>query len=394
MIDYKIQTKENATILVKYTGTEREVFLPDSIQEIGPRAFSHCLFLTAIHLPPSVRIIHTEAFYGCHHLQHLFFSEGLLEIHHRAFWFCQSLTEVTFPESVCLIGSRAFECCSKLTQITLKNEGAFVDEYAFNETPYWHTAWQQALLCSPRNHKGIPPKELRLPEGVTHIDIWAYAGSKVESVYLPNSLRTIGMSAFKNCTALKEVSLTPNVYCNYRLPLGAGEGIFSGCVNLEQVIIRGDFINFVWDSCTEPDFLKGFDREKTFAGCTRLKRIIARKIPLSRIPPSWRRYAINGYISDLERETHYASSIQEEYEAETCRMREQLLRRTRFDQTFPLYEYLMSRRFITRENFDEIFSHSVRAEAADLSAALLEYKHRYLETGTKTEALFDALSDL
>ncbi|MBE5955134.1 MAG: leucine-rich repeat domain-containing protein [Lachnospiraceae bacterium] len=394
MPDMKIQQKNEKTSLIKYTGKEKELFLPDTIHVIDQAAFCKCDTLEVVHIPSSVKTIKTEAFYGCQSLREIHFAEGLLEIHHRSFWFCNNLTEVIFPKSLKMIGSRAFECCGKLASVKLQNEGAFVNEYAFNETPYWHNALKKAALCSPRNYKGTPPGELRLPEGVTHIDIWAYAGSGIESAYLPNSLRTMGMSAFKDCKSLKEISLTPNVYCNYNMPLGAGDGIFSGCTKLEQITIRGKLTNFIWDKATEPEFLKGFDPERTFTGCNNLKRIIAWEIPLSKIPSGWQRYAINGYISDLNRDKHYPPAIREEYERRTTSMKEQLLRKTQFDKSFALYEYLMARRFVTEENFDSLFHQAVAAECTDIAAALLEYKHTCLTKSDEIDSLFADFHEL
>ncbi|MCD8020551.1 MAG: leucine-rich repeat domain-containing protein [Clostridiales bacterium] len=56
----------------------------------------------------------------------------------------------------------------------------------------------------------IKSSHLILPEGITHIDLWAYSQSSIVSAYLPDSLRTIGMCAFKDCKNLKEVSMPPN----------------------------------------------------------------------------------------------------------------------------------------------------------------------------------------
>lgn len=394
MKNYKLKETNGEIHLVKYTGKEAFLALPNGIDIIDHHAFLKCESLLYLHLSPSVKIIDTEAFYGCHNLKEVIFSEGLLEIHHRAFWFCGSITEVSFPKSVRLIGSRSFECCSKLSSITIENEGTFVDEYAFNETPYWHEMLKEAALCSPRNQVASCPETLRLPEGTTHVDIWAYSGSNIESVYLPNSLRTMGMSAFKDCKHLKEVSLTPNVYCNYNMPTAAMDGIFSGCDQLEQITIRGELINFVWDKATEPEFLKGFDREKTFIGCTKLKRLVAWKVPLSKIPLPWQRYAINGYIYDLERDKHYSSPIRKEYEEKIASIKDQLLRRTKFDQSYPLYEYLMSRHFITEENFDSILGQAVQNDATDIAASLLEYKHKHFENKNIADSLFTGLEEL
>ena len=394
MQNFKTDIQNENVVLTKYTGNDAEVFIPEHIQVIGRHAFFKCETLNVIYIPASVNVIETEAFYGCHNLTEIHMAEGLSDIGHRAFWFCNSLSQVSFPVSVRLIGSRAFECCSKLSSVTIKNEGAFIDEYAFNETPYWHETLKIATLCSPRNHTETCPKELRFPEGITHVDIWAYSGSKIESAFFPNSLRTMGMSAFKDCKYLKEVSLSPNVYCNYNMPPGPTDGIFAGCSRLEQVTIRGELINFIWDKATEPEFLKGFDREKTFAGCTNLKRIVAWKVPLSKIPSVWQRYAINGYINDLEREKHYAPAIWEEYEEKTALMKEQLLKRTQLDKSFALYEYLMSRHFITEENFDSILKDAVEHECTNIAAALLEYKHKYLKQPNTTDLLFSGLDEL
>ena len=394
MQKFKTDVQDQKIVLIKYTGNDAEVFIPEHVQSIGRHAFLKCETLQIVHIPASVSTIETEAFYGCHYLTELHMIEGLSTIHHRAFWFCNSLSKIIFPSSVRLIGSRAFECCSKLSSVTIQNEGAFVDEYAFNETPYWHEALKKASWCSPRSNTENCPKELRFPEGITHIDIWAYSGSKIESAYFPNSLRTMGMSAFKDCKYLKEISLSPNVYCNYNMPPGPTDGIFAGCSQLEQVTIRGELLNFVWDKATEPEFLKGFDREKTFAGCNNLKRIVAWKVPLSKIPSPWQRYAVNGYINDLEREKHYSPAISAEYEEKTTLMKEQLLKRTQIDKSFGLYDYLMSRHFITEENFDSILKQTVDSECTNIAAALLEYKHKYLKHANTTDLLFSGFDEL
>lgn len=110
--------------------------------------------------------------------------------------------------------------CSLLDKVRFLNEALFIDEYAFNETPYYERKLREAaeIMKSSRSKSGrhssgmnfyndhgdVSVKldhftELSLPEGVTHIDHWAYAGSIIESLYLPNSLRTLGMCAFKDC---------------------------------------------------------------------------------------------------------------------------------------------------------------------------------------------------
>ena len=318
-------------ILIKYHGHAETVHIPSDVHTIGRRAFYKCTSLITLCLPSSVKVIETEAFYGCHCLKDILFSDGLLEIHHRAFWFCSSLGSVTLPHSIMTIGSRAFECCTALRSADIGNPSVEIDEYAFNETAYWHNSLKKAASCHSGSDPKFCPDELRLPEGITHIDIWSYAGSNIKRVWLPNSLRTIGMCSFKDCKQLREISMTPNVYCNYRLKPGPSDGIFSGCEQLEHVIFRGELRSFVWYDSEQPEFLRGFDPEKTFMRCTEL-------VPLH----------------------------------------PQLIQRTRSDHNYALHEYLMEHRLITTENFEIIFKYASDSEAPDLIAALLEYKHKIL----------------
>lgn len=365
-------------ILIKYHGHVETVRIPSNVHTIGRRAFYKCTSLVTLCLPSSVKVIETEAFYGCHCLKNIVFSDGLQEIHHRAFWFCSSLESVMFPRSITTIGSRAFECCTSLHSVDIGNPSVEIDEYAFNETTYWHDSLKKAALCHSGSDSKFCPDELRLPEGITHLDIWSYAGSNIKRVWLPNSLRTIGMCSFKDCKQLQEVSMTPNVYCNYRLEPGPSDGIFSGCEQLEHVIFRGELRSFVWYDSKHPEFLRGFHPERTFMRCTSLKRITAWHVPLTLIPKSWQRYALNGYLYDAERTIHYPADIAADYERELAPLHPQLIQRTRSDHNYALHEYLMKHRLITSENYDTILAYASGSENPNLIASLLEYKHKVL----------------
>jgi hypothetical protein len=219
---------------------------------------------------------------------------------------------------------------------------------------------------------------LALPEGVIHIDHWAYTRSNIVSLRLPDSLRTIGMCSFKDCPNLAEVSMSPNSYCNYRIRLEPEDGIFANCPNLEQVTFRGPLRNYTWHDATEPELLRGCHREKTFHGCIRLRRIVAWEIPLDSVPAEWRQYAVNGFIADVEREKHYSRPIAEGYHAHLESDRQQLLNRTARDQSFPLYQYLMERRMISAADFETLLQRAHRVNSAETVAALLEYQFRVL----------------
>lgn len=395
---FNIKIQEGICTLISYNGTDRELIMPDSVERIGRNAFLKCRTLHSLILSPRLKYIDTEAFHCCDHLETITFAEGLLEIGSRAFWYCSSLRKLFFPKSVQVIGSRAFECCSNLETITLLNPGTFVDEYAFNETPYWNRLLKEALTCASGADPAYCPKSLVLPEGITHIDVWYYSKSSITSAYLPNSLRTIGMSAFQNCSRLTEVSMSPNTYCNSGYTAsGAADEIFAGCTELEQVTFRGPLKNFTWYNASQPELLRGFDPEKTFIGCNRLKRMIGWEIPLACYPLQWQYYAIQGYLADMDRDRHYLPEVSASYDRHLAGMSSQLLKRTARDHSLALHQYLARQHFIDKEHYGQIFEQAIIHGDADVISLLLEYKNRFLKTETfeaKLLAKLDQLDEL
>lgn len=378
---FDLVEQENEIVLKNYRGHQKKVVLPDTITVIGENAFRRCLFIEEMEIPSNVKRIEAEAFNGCHGLRKLTLCDGLREIKNRAFWYCSALREITFPKSVTLIGPRAFECCSNLRRVNLQNPGTHVDEYAFNETPYFNHLLAEAELCmaGAKHSAQKQVKHLILPEGLTHLDLWAFSQSTMESVTLPNSLRTIGMCAFKNCKQLKTVSMSPNTYCNYHLPLQPEDGIFYGCTALEEVILKGPLKNFVWFDAQKPELLRGFDPERTFRGCNQLKRIIAWEIPLSEFPAQWQRYAVNGFLSDEARNQHYSPEISKQYHDYLENIRPQLINRTEIDHSYALHQYLIEKRWIEEDEIELLLERASKAKTPDVKAALLSYQNEYLK---------------
>lgn len=393
--DLNIGIRDGLLTLISYSGTDRELALPEQIERIGRSAFLKCSSLRSVVLPSSLRYIDTEAFHCCGSLEDVFFPEGLLEIRSRAFWYCASLKKIRFPKSLQIIGSRAFECCSSLEEIRFENPGTFVDEYAFNETAYWRRLLKEAARCAAGADPAACPSALLLPEGITHIDVWYYSKSRITRAFLPNSLRTIGMSAFQGCSLLKEVSMSPNTYSNSRLTSSAAtDGIFSGCTQLEQITFRGPLKNFTWYDAARPELLRGFDPEKTFVGCNKLKRMTGWEIPLSCYPPQWQRYAVQGYLSDPDRHRHYLPEVEASYDRHLAGMVPQLLRRTATDHSPSLHQYLTEHRMIDAEHFDVIFDQAVRHGDTDVISLLLEYKNRHLKVSDFSLGLLAGLDQL
>jgi len=367
--------------------------LPATLRRIGRRAFQKCVLPREIVLPNRLEIIDVEAFYGCQSLESIRFGNGLRAIQARAFWYCIALRSVALPASLRLVGSRAFEGCDRLRHVGIHCPGAEFDEYVFNETPYWHRLLEIAELASPRRLGLTPdcPETLMLPEGHTHIDLYAFARSRIKYARLPGSLRTMGMCAFRDCKQLEEVSLSANTYCNYHLPLEPGEGIFSGCSSLHTVTLNGPLKNFTWSGSDVPELLKGFHPEKTFLGCVKLRRIVAWQVPLSAFPSQWINWALNGYLEDEDRAAHYAPSVAAEYDALLSKRRDWIVGRAIREGRRAIVQYLCERRVLSSSDCDAITERAMEASDAACAAMLLNYRHNIL---SHRDPLSDALDEL
>lgn len=118
------------------------VNIPDSVTEIGERAFEGCSYLgdwmaapivdasTEVVIPDSVVSIGKRAFYGCA-MESLILSKNLTEIEKECFAECQALSKVTFGEKVSKVSEFAFYDCTKLKEITIPSHVLEILDYAF-----------------------------------------------------------------------------------------------------------------------------------------------------------------------------------------------------------------------------------------------------------------------
>lgn len=98
----------------------RKITLPETITEIGPRAFADCENLESV-MAPGVTVIGIEAFQGCNDLKDVTFSSSLASVGDRAFHSCGRLRELTAPTTLTEIGTDAFAGCENLAMDVSNN---------------------------------------------------------------------------------------------------------------------------------------------------------------------------------------------------------------------------------------------------------------------------------
>ena len=200
----------------------KTLIIDEGVTSIGDRAFQDCRNLSNVKLPNSLTFIYNDAFSNC-----------------------TSLASVIIPDSVTSIGDDAFLGCISLKSIEISDNNknySSVDGVLFNKN-------KSVLVI--------------------------YPAGKTDSVYsIPNSVTSIGNSAFSECTNLSNITITDSV-------ISIGDFAFSNSTSLRSVTIP-DSVTIIGVSAfydcknlinvTLPDSITSIDYS-VFSDCTSLTNI-------------------------------------------------------------------------------------------------------------------------
>lgn len=186
-----------------YTGDEKSIIVPDTINGITPTAVSSGAFnstdIKAVVLPESVTKLNRNAFNQAASLTSIT-APGVEDIGIFAFYYCTSLTDVDMP-NVKVVRRSGFEGCRKLQSV---NFNETVEE--FYGSVFKGTAFTYAYFPNVYNFQDTfadtPLIAADLP-----LMYWASGAFSncysLEWLYAPE-LEELGGGAFENCTKLTE----------------------------------------------------------------------------------------------------------------------------------------------------------------------------------------------
>jgi len=177
--------------------------IPSGVTSIGDSAFEYCRSLTSIDIPNSVRSIDSSAFSSCSGLTSCTIGSGVTSIGAYAFAYCSGLTSIDIPSGVRRIGDGAFSDCSSLTSITVDSSNTVYDSR--NNC--------NAIIETNTNTLIQGCKNTVIPNSVTSIGNSAFYHCKsLTSITIPNSVTSIGNYAFYYCSSLTSIT------CNATTP--------------------------------------------------------------------------------------------------------------------------------------------------------------------------------
>lgn len=107
------------------------VFVPDSVLQIGKSAFAFCRFLEKIELSRNIEEIRRDTFRCCSNLEKIQIPSEVKRIGTCAFFKCNNLSSVLLPDGLKIIGSKAFGYCEALKVINIPDSVEIIGDGAF-----------------------------------------------------------------------------------------------------------------------------------------------------------------------------------------------------------------------------------------------------------------------
>ena len=241
-------TVNSEGVLVKYTGDDKEVIIPQNVKSIGFGAFMEHSEIEKIILPNDLEVIDEYAFYSCTSLKEIIIPDKVNRIGRLAFGDCSKCTRIHLGTSVKTIEEFVFWGCTSLENIEVNENNA---NYSSYQGLLYNKNMSDLKVC-PAGKTGI----INLPESVIVISGYAffdcnnieeihrpgdkliklevaafYGCSKLKSIDFENNIKKIGACAFSECKSMKEFTVGEYVK-------SLGSSAFIECKSLKKVIFK------------------------------------------------------------------------------------------------------------------------------------------------------------
>lgn len=187
-----------------------------NIVAMGTASFSGCgsLNISDPVFNAKIKVIPDSTFEKVTGLKKIDIPDSVTEIGAKAFLSCTGLEKVTLPDSVNKIGNSAFQSTAikKINLKAVKELGNSVFAGCGNLDAAKVALYPELTMIPAGLFSSTATKSFKIPDNITSIGSSAFAScAELKSVTFPNTITAIEASAFKNTPKLKAVSLPGSI---------------------------------------------------------------------------------------------------------------------------------------------------------------------------------------
>ncbi len=236
------------------------IVVPEGVTYIDGYAFASCESLKSVYLPDSLITLGYGVFYNSSALETVRIGNNLETIGSSVFDGCSKLNNLSFPKTLKRMGEMVFMECKSLTSVSFEGTGA--EWNAIEKLELWNAgAGFTTVKCSDGV---LELYEYDGSRGLQYVQYGSYAqlagigtctdkdiviastyngvpvviiepgvfknNKNIRSVSIPNKVHYIGEDAFAFCTALESVVMPEKLKT-------LGSGAFNGCTSLKSINI-------------------------------------------------------------------------------------------------------------------------------------------------------------
>lgn len=200
----------------------KQIEIPSTVYGIDYKAFYNCSELESIILHPCYNIppggnyyLGSNAFENCTNLKTVKLPEGIISIPYACFYNCVNLEDVELPSTVKLLdGNEAFYKCKLKTLKIPENvqsinssfflqatiDTLIIESKLLKEDCYYYSNLNSAIRSSSSINTII------VGDNITNLRASSFYNiTNAQKIILPNTLKSIGTSAFLECSAYVEI---------------------------------------------------------------------------------------------------------------------------------------------------------------------------------------------
>ena len=255
-------------VLKKYTGTDKEVIVPEGVVELGYHCFVDAHFMESITFPSTLKkveynIVATDYAGYKYALKrvnvdsldtwmNIDFTDNkanLLDVSDEMELYIDGklVTDLVISGKYKVVKSHSFFGYKKLNSVVFEDGVEVIEKGAFARSGITKAVLPESVkdligerrggyFSSPfQNCENL--KEINIPKGIKVLPNYFLDGTAIENIELPEGLEIIPVSCFNYCQSLKSINIPSSVHT-------VKEHAFNGCNSLEEIIFP-DSVHFI-----------------------------------------------------------------------------------------------------------------------------------------------------